>query len=85
VVGESRAELGGKALLVPAGVALRSEKDGALVVVDAVDLPAEPGEMDADFGADEAGGTGDEDGEVRCLAAGRLFLVRCFRFLIPDF
>jgi transposase, IS5 family len=40
--GESGAELGGEALLVPAGVALRSEKDRALVVVDAVDLPAEP-------------------------------------------
>ena len=55
-------ELGGEAGLVPAGVARRAEEDGALVVVDAVDGVAEfAGEIDADFGADEAGGTGDEE------------------------
>ena len=49
-------ELGGEAALVPAGVTGRAEEDGALVVVDAVHGVAElAGEIDADFGADEAG------------------------------
>jgi hypothetical protein len=52
----------GQTLLVPAGVALRAEEDGALVVVDAVDGVAKRGEVDADFGADETRGTGDEEG-----------------------
>ena len=51
----------GEALLVPTRVALRTEENGALVVVEAVDFPAEVGEMETDFRADEAGGTGDEE------------------------
>lgn len=50
----------GETALVPAGVALGAEEDGALVVIDAVDFPAVSGEMDADFGANETGGAGDE-------------------------
>jgi len=54
-------ELGGEAALVPARITRRTEEDGALVVVDAVDGVAEFfREIDADFGTDEAGGTGDE-------------------------
>ena len=56
-------ELGGEARLVPAGVTGGAEEDGALVVVDAVNGVAEfARKVDADFGADEAGGTGDEEG-----------------------
>jgi hypothetical protein len=56
-------ELGGEARLVPAGVTGGAEEHGALVVVDAVDGVAEFAcEVDADFGADEAGGAGDEEG-----------------------
>ena len=51
----------GETLLVPACVALRSEKDGPLVVVEAVDFPAEAGKVEANFRADEAGGSGDEE------------------------
>jgi hypothetical protein len=55
-------QLGGEALLVPAGIALLAEEDGALVVIHTVDVPAEVVEVDADFAADEAGGAGDEEG-----------------------
>src|ERR1017187_7953534 len=42
-------------LLVPTGVALRSEKHRALIIVHAVDLPAEfAPKMHADFGANQA-------------------------------
>jgi hypothetical protein len=58
-------QLGGEAVLIPAGIALLAEEDGALVVVHAVDVPAELVEVDADFAADEAGGTGDEEGGHR--------------------
>jgi len=51
----------GEAILIPAGVALRPKKHGALVVVQAVDAAALPGEEKADLRSDEAGGTGDED------------------------
>lgn len=68
VVGEGGAELLGEAGLVPAGIALRAEEDRALVVINAVDVPAERGEMNADFGADEAGGTGNEKGIHRVNA-----------------
>ena len=62
LVVDEAGELGGEAGLVPAGVAGRAEEDGALVVVHAVDGVAEfAGEIDTDFGADEAGGTGDEE------------------------
>jgi hypothetical protein len=44
-----------EAALVPAGVAGGAEKRGALVVVEAVDVVAEVGEKDADFGTDQAG------------------------------
>lgn len=50
----------GETLLIPAGISLGAEKDGALVVVHAVDLTPVLGEEEAYFGADEAGGTGDE-------------------------
>ncbi len=48
--------------MVPSGIALRAEKDGTLVVVDPVDGPAELGKVNANFGADQAGGAGDEEG-----------------------
>jgi hypothetical protein len=51
----------GQALLIPTRVALRTEENGALVVVDAVDFPAKVGEMKTNFRADEARGTGDEE------------------------
>jgi hypothetical protein len=47
--------------LVPAGITLRSEEHGTLIIVHAVDFPAELGEMDADFGTNEAGGASDEE------------------------
>jgi len=49
-----------EAFLVPTGIALWTEEGGALVVIQPMDIPAQGGEMDANFGADEAGGTGDE-------------------------
>ncbi len=61
VVDEAR-QLLREALLVPAGVTLRPEEDRPLVVVHAVDGVAQGGEINADFRADEARGTGDEDG-----------------------
>ena len=64
VVVEGGAELIGEAGLVPAGIALGAEEGGALVVIDAMDGPAEGGEVDADFGADEAGGAGDEEAHL---------------------
>ena len=51
----------GETLLVPARVPLRTEENGALVVVDPVDFPSEIGEVETNFRADEAGGTGDEE------------------------
>ena len=48
-------------LLVPAGIALFPEENGALVVVDPVEGPAFFSEKDADFRTDEAGGSGDEE------------------------
>jgi hypothetical protein len=39
---------------------LRTEEDGALVVVEAMDFPAEVSEVETNLRADEAGGTGDE-------------------------
>jgi hypothetical protein len=51
-----------EALLVPPGVSLRSEEDGTLVIINSVDLVAEfIGEVVTNLGADEAGGTGDEE------------------------
>ena len=88
VVGERRAEVFREAGLVPAGIALRAEEDRALVVVDAVDVPTELGEVDADFGADESGGTGDEEffhgeeEECRRRALGALFLVLCGAWVV---
>ena len=60
VVVEGFAKGLGEPALVPTGVALRAEEYGALVVIDAVDFPTERGEVDTDFGTNEAGGTGDE-------------------------
>ncbi len=51
----------GQTFLVPAGVALRPEENGALVVVEAVDFPTEAGEVQTNLRADEAGGSGDEE------------------------
>lgn len=48
------AEAFAKALLIPTGVTQRAEKHGSLVVVHAMHLPAVAGEMNDDFGADEA-------------------------------
>ena len=47
--------------LVPARVTLWPKKNGALVVVDAVNFPAFCSEMRADFGADEAGRACDQE------------------------
>ena len=44
-------QVGLQALLVPTGITLRTEEHGALVVVNAMDLPAEAGEVQADFRA----------------------------------
>ena len=55
-------KLGRKTLLVPPRVTLRTEEDGTLVVIDAVDLITEfIGEVLADLGTDEARGTGNEE------------------------
>ncbi len=62
MVNEGSPEGFGEPALVPPGIALRAEEDGALVVVDPVDGPAELCKVHADFGADEAGGAGDEEG-----------------------
>ena len=51
----------GEATLVPSGVALRPEEHSPLVVIHAVDFPAKLREVDADFGADEAGRAGDQE------------------------
>ena len=52
-----------QALLVPARVARRSEEHRALVVVHAVDGVTEfPGEITANFRANQSGRTGDEEG-----------------------
>ncbi len=61
VVSEGFPKRFGEPALVPSGIALRAEEDGALVVVDPVDGPAEFCKVHADFGADEAGGAGDEE------------------------
>lgn len=61
----------GKSSLIPSRISLWSEKDGPLIVVDTMDLPSESAEMDADFGADEAGGARDEEFHLElfsCLA-----------------
>ena len=55
VVSEGFPKRFGEPALVPSGIALRAEKDGALVVVDPVDGPAQLGKVDTNFGADEAG------------------------------
>ena len=52
--------LGGEALLVPAGVALRPEEVGPHVVVHAVDGPAESVEIANHFRSDEAVRPGDQ-------------------------
>ncbi len=59
MVSEPR-DLTREALLVPTGIPRRAEKDGPLVVVDAVDGEALGAEEEAHFGADQTGGTGDE-------------------------
>ena len=46
--------------LIPARVALRTEKVGPHVVVHAVDFPAQRVEMLRDFRTYESAGTGDE-------------------------
>ena len=50
-----------QAFLVPAGITLLAEEDGALVVIKAVNFPAKGGKMEADFRADQAGGSSDEE------------------------
>jgi hypothetical protein len=47
-----------QALLVPAGIALRTEEGLALVIVHAVDGQPLPVEEAGDFGPDQAGGAG---------------------------
>ena len=62
VVNEARKVLLQPAL-IPARVALRAEKDGALVVVEAMNLIAELArKMGADLRADQSRGAGDENG-----------------------
>ena len=56
-------QLGGETLLVPTSVALRPEKDRTLIIVHPVNSVAQfAGEINAHFGADQAGGAGDEQG-----------------------
>jgi Ni,Fe-hydrogenase maturation factor len=50
-----------ESFLVPPGIALGAEEGGALIVVDAVNFPAKLGEVHANFGADEAGGSCDKE------------------------
>jgi hypothetical protein len=45
----------GQAVLVPARVSLRTEKDGALIVIDAMDREAPGTEKEAHFGANQPG------------------------------
>ncbi len=60
VVDEAR-QLAHEAVLVPPGVALRTEEDGALVVIHTVDRVAEFAcEIAANLGANEAGRPGDD-------------------------
>ena len=49
-----------KSLLIPAGVTLRSEKDGSLIVVDTMNLPALRSKVETDLGPNESRRTGDE-------------------------
>ena len=74
VMMEGRAERFGEPVLVPAGIALRTKEDRALVVVHPMDLPSEGGKMNADFGADQAGRTGNEEGHGRGENAEKLKL-----------
>jgi len=51
-----------EAVLIPACIALWTEKDRALVIVHPMHGEAEfPGEVGADFGADQARGACDEE------------------------
>ena len=59
-------EVAFETFLVPPSVTLRAEEGGALVVVDAVNLPAKLGEVNTDFGADEAGGSSNEELQGKC-------------------
>ena len=54
--------LGFESLLIPTGVTLRAEKVCPHVVVNAVNDPTQRRKVVNDFGADEARGTGDEEG-----------------------
>lgn len=58
---EGGSEGSSEASLIPSSVPLRPEKEGSLVVVDAMNLPSEGCEIDADFRANKAGGAGDEE------------------------
>ena len=51
----------GQTLLIPAGITLRTEEDGTLVVVNTVNCAALPCKKKSDFRTDETGGTCDED------------------------
>jgi Ni,Fe-hydrogenase maturation factor len=68
----------GQAFLIPTCVALRTEENGALVIVDAMDFPSEIGEVETNLRADEAGRTGNEEffHESRELGAWSLELER---------
>lgn len=80
-------------LLVPAGVAAGSEEIGAHVVVDAVDGPSKAGEVGDHFGADEAGGAGDEKDIHLKVESGKLKVemqhwrdhFSFFKFQVSDF
>jgi len=56
---------GFEALLVPGGVSVRTEELASLIVVDAVNGVTALVEGLADFGADESGGSGNENGRLR--------------------
>ena len=50
-------------LLIPAGVALRPEKHRALIIIHAMYFPAKfARKIHADFGTNQAGRAGDEEG-----------------------
>ncbi len=55
LVMRERLQRGLEAALIPARVALLTEEDRALVVVDAVDAPPQLGKIRGDFRSDQAG------------------------------
>jgi hypothetical protein len=52
-----------QAFLIPTSITLGAKEDGTLIIIYSVDGVAEfAGEIGADFGSDESGRAGDEEG-----------------------